>query len=128
MTLKDFDRVCGIIQYTFEMIQKCDVEAIDKQIKESSLTATFEEMQKLGLIVFRKRKGDYFIPWHQNFYGDNTIDSYRHKLLAELLKDNEEYQKLIEEEIKLSSELSRVKESLLKIEAAYEYKRDRQSL
>lgn len=123
MTLENFDLVCGIIQYTFEMIHKNDVKAIDKQVQQRGLTATFEEMQELGLIKYRKRQNDYFIPWHQNFYGDNTIDSYRHKLLADGLKDNEEYKKLIEEEIKLTGELSKVKERLLKIEAAYEYEK-----
>lgn len=124
MTLEEFDRVCGIIKYTFELTHKCEIEAIDEQIEEAKLKDIFSEMQELGLIVYRKKKGDYFIPWHQNFYGDNTIDSYRHKLIADCLKDNEEYQKLTEEEIKLSAQLSKVKGKLARIEFAYEYKQD----
>lgn len=108
MTLEEFEKATGLLRFTFENTLNMDANYIDELFKDNKLEDVKEEMKKLGVLVFRKRKNDYFVPWHNNLYGENTIDKIRNELISELLKEDTEYQELLQKQKELEDINSKI--------------------
>lgn len=105
MTLENFEKAANLLRFAFENTLSMNADYIDELFKDNKLEDVKEEMKKLGILVFRKRHNDYFVPWHKNLYGENTIDKIQNDLISELLKDDTEYQELLHKQKKLGEEL-----------------------
>lgn len=105
MTLEEFERATHLLKFAFENTLSMNASYIDELFKDNKLDNVKEEMKMLGILVFRKRHNDYFVPWHKNLYGENTIDKVQNELVSDILKEDNEYQELLQKQKKLSEEL-----------------------
>ena len=114
MTLEEFEKAVTLLRMVFEETLSMNASIIDDLFKDNSLDNVKEEMKKLGILVLRKRYNDYFVPWHKNLYGENTIDKVRNELIAKTLKEDTEYQELLQKQKELSEELEDVESKIAK--------------
>ena len=98
MTLEEFEKAVTLLRTVFEETLSMNASIIDEMFKDNNLDDIKEEMKKLGILVLRKRHNDYFVPWHKNLYGENTIDKVRNELIAKTLKEDTEYQELLQKQ------------------------------
>jgi predicted metallo-beta-lactamase superfamily hydrolase len=114
MTLEEFEKAVTLLRTVFEETLSMNASIIDDLFKDNNLDDVKEEMKKIGILVFRKRHNDYFVPWHKNLYSENTIDKVRSELIAKTLKEDIEYQELLQKQKELSEELEDVKSKIAK--------------
>lgn len=114
MTLEEFEKAVTLLRTVFEETLSMNASIIDDLFKDNNLDDVKEEMKKIGILVLRKRHNDYFVPWHKNLYGENTIDKVRSELIAKTLKEDIEYQELLQKQKELSEELEDVKSKIAK--------------
>ena len=114
MTLEEFEKATDILVKVFEDTLSMNASIIDEIFKDNKLDDVKEEMKMLGILVFRKRHNDYFVPWHKNLYGENTIDKVRNDLVSDLLKKDTEFQELLQKQKKLSEELEDINSKIYK--------------
>lgn len=114
MTLEEFEKATDLLNKVFLNTFSMNASIIDELFKDNKLDDIKEEMKMLGILVFRKRHNDYFVPWHKNLYGENTIDKVRHELIAKALKEDTEYQELLQKQKELSEELEDVGSKIAK--------------
>lgn len=114
MTLEEFEKAVTLLRTVFEETLSMNASIIDEMFKDNNLDDIKEEMKKLGILVLRKRHNDYFVPWHKNLYGENTIDKVRNELIAKTLKEDTEYQELLQKQKELSEELEDVESKIAK--------------
>lgn len=114
MTLEEFEKAVTLLRTVFEETLSMNASIIDDLFKDNSLDDVKEEMKKLGILVLRKKHNDYFVPWHKNLYGENTIDKVRNELIVKTLKEDTEYQELLQKQKELSEELEDVESKIAK--------------
>lgn len=114
MTLEEFEKAVTLLRTVFEETLSMNASIIDDLFKDNNLDDVKEEMKKIGILVLRKRHNDYFVPWHKNLYGENTIDKVRSELIAKTLKEDIEYQELLQKQKELSEELEDVESKIAK--------------
>ena len=114
MTLEEFEKATDLLNKVFSNTLSMDASIIDELFKDNKLDDVKEEMKMLGILVFRTRHNDYFVPWHKNLYGENTIDKVRNKLIAKALKEDIEYQELLQKQKKLREELEDLESKIAK--------------
>lgn len=112
MTLEEFERATHLLKFAFENTLSMNASYIDELFNDNKLDDVKEEMKMLGILVFRKKHNDYFVPWHKNLYGENTIDKVRNDLVSDLLKEDTEYQELLQKQKKLREELEDVESKI----------------
>lgn len=113
MTLEEFEKATSLLKKVLGDTLGMDASTIDEMFKDNKLDDVKEEMKKLGVLVFRKKHNDYFVPWHKNLYGENTIDKIQNDLISELLKGDTEYQELLQKRKELSEELEDIKSKIV---------------
>lgn len=90
-----------------------DADPIDYVFKELGLEKVQAEMMDRGILCYRRKHNDYFIPWHNNKFGPNTVDSVESELLKDaFLECDPECAKLNQEKKSLEERLAEVNEAL----------------
>lgn len=90
-----------------------DAGPIDYVFKELGLEKVQAEMMNRGILCYRRKYNDYFIPWHNNKFGPNTVDSVKSELLKDaFLECDPECAKLNQEKKSLEERLAEVNEAL----------------
>ena len=90
-----------------------DAGPIDYVFKELGLEEVQAEMMNRGILCYRRKHNDYFIPWHNNKFGPNTVDSVRSELLKDaFLECDPECAKLNQEKKSLEERLAEVNKAL----------------
>ena len=90
-----------------------DAGPIDYVFKELGLEKVQGEMMNRGILCYRRKHNDYFIPWHNNKFGPNTVDSVESELLKDaFLECDTECAKLNQEKKSLEERLAEVNKAL----------------
>ena len=90
-----------------------DAGPIDYVFKELGLEEVQAEMMNKGILCYRRKYNDYFIPWHNNKFGPNTVDSVKSELLKDaFLECDPECAKLNQEKKSLEERLAEVNKAL----------------
>lgn len=115
MNYGDLTKAVTALKTIWRDFNTMDADPIDYMFKELGLEEVQAEMMNRGILCYRRRYNDYFIPWHNNKFGPNTVDSVENELLNDaFLECDPEYAELNQEKKSLEKRLAEVNEALEK--------------